>query len=137
MIHRLRGTTRLLRFARGRHLFREGDSNFDVPEARRRRAVARAHRLHGLALAAIRRAPERPVIARANGVATIPEFGGDAAVAGILDHAVFFAAFDLPADFGGELKVVAAIVDGPRAVGLHEDRVVGVGDQVVVFPGAR
>ena len=57
------------------------------------------HRLHGLPLAAIRRSPERPVIEFADGVARIPELRGDAAVAGILQHADFLSAFDLPADF--------------------------------------
>ena len=32
--------------------------------------------------------------------------------------------------------MVAAIVNGPRAVRLHQDRVVGVGDQIVIFPCA-
>src|SRR5580704_17795113 len=32
--------------------------------------------------------------------------------------------------------MVAAIVNGPGAVGLHQDRVVGIGDQIVVAPGA-
>src|SRR5580693_1847756 len=44
----------------------ECDSDSNIAEARRCRAVARAHCLHGLALPAIRRAPERPVITRAN-----------------------------------------------------------------------
>ena len=107
-----------------------------VAEARGRCAVTGAHRLHRLALAAIGRAPKRPMIARADRVATIPEFGGDAAVAGILDHAAFLAALDFPADFGGKLKMIAAVVDRPRAIRLHQDCVVRVGDQVVVFPRA-
>src|ERR1700722_9009877 len=86
--------------ALGISLFRECDSDFDFAETRWRCAVACAHRLHRLAFAAIRSAPERPVIASTNCVATIPEFSGDPAVAGILDHAAFFAAFDLPTDFG-------------------------------------
>src|SRR5579863_49066 len=98
--------------------------------------MAGSHGLHRLTFAAVRRAPERPIIARADGVATIPEFSGDAAVARILDHAALFAAFDLPAYFGGKLKMVAAVVDGPRAVRFHQDGVVGIGDQVVVFPRA-
>ena len=123
-------------FACRAHDLAKRDAHANVAEARRRGAVAGAHGLHGLALAAIGRAPERPVVARADGVATIPELRGDAAVAGILEHAAFLAALDLPADLGGELKMVAAIVDGPGAVGLHQDAVVGVGDQVVVAPGA-
>src|ERR1700722_1345040 len=117
-------------------LLRKGDSDFYVSKTRGRCAVACAHGLHGLAFAAIGRAPERPVIPRAYPLAAVPEFGGDAAVAGIFDHAAELAAFDLPADFRGKLKMIAAIVNGPGAIGFHEDRVVGIGDQVVVFPGA-
>ena len=98
--------------------------------------MACAHGLHGLAFAAIGRAPERPVIARTDCVATVPEFGGDAAVAGIFYHAAQLAAFYFPADFGGKLKMIAAIVNGPGAIGLHQDRVVGIGDQIVVTPRA-
>jgi hypothetical protein len=71
------------------------------------------------------------VLARANRVATVPEFRGDAAVAGIFQHARFLAALDFPADFGGKLKMVAAVVDGPRAIRLHQNGVVRVGDQIV------
>src|ERR1700733_10102082 len=117
-------------------LLGEGDSHFYVSKARWRRAVSGAHGLHGLAFAAVGRAPKCPIIARADSVATIPEFGGDAAVAGILDHAAFLAALYLPADFGGKLKMIAAVVDGPGTIGVHQDGVVGVGNQVVIFPGA-
>src|SRR5712692_5881013 len=72
----------------------------------------------------------------ANSIAGIPEFGGDAAVAGILQHADFLPAFDLPADFGGKLKLVTAVVDGPGAVCLHEDAILSVADEIVVVPGA-
>ena len=33
--------------------------------------------------------------------------------------------------------MVAAVVDGPGAVGLHQNGVVGIGDQVVIAPRAR
>ena len=81
--------------------------------------MAGSHGLHRLAFAAIRRAPERPIIARANRVAAIPEFSRDTAVARIFDHAAFFAALDLPADFRGKLEMVAAVVDGPGAIRFH------------------
>src|SRR5258708_35219585 len=98
--------------------------------------MARAHGLHRLAFAAIGRAPKRPVVELADGVAGIPDLRGDAAVAGIFQHADFFSAFDLPADFGGKLKLVAAVVDGPGAVCLHEDAILSVGDEIAVVPGA-
>jgi len=95
-----------------------------------------AHGLHGLALAAIRSAPQRPVIARTNCITTIPEFRGYAAVAGMFDHAAFFAAFNFPADFSRKLKMVTAVVNGPRAIRFHVNRVVGIGYQVFVLPFA-
>src|SRR5579864_2895902 len=95
--------------------------------------MARAHRLHGLAFAAIRRAPKRPIFARANRVATVPEFRGDAAVARSLDHPTTFAVLDLPADFRGELKMVTAVGDGPRAICFHINSAIGAGNQVVEF----
>lgn len=58
-------------------------AHFYVSKTGRRRSVAGTHRLHGLALAAIWRAPKRPKFLAANCVTGIPEFGGDAAVAGI------------------------------------------------------
>ena len=89
-----------------------------------------AHGLHGLAFAAIRRSPQRPLLRSADRVAGIPELGGDAAVTRILEHACFLAALDLPADFGPKLEIVPAIVDRPAPVRLHVDAVVGRGDQV-------
>src|SRR5579863_8077705 len=117
-------------------LFREGDADFYVAETGGRCAVTGAHYLLRLSLAAIRRAPQRPVISRADGIAAVPEFRGNSAVAGILDHAALLAAFDFPTDFGRKLEVIALVVDRPGAVCFHQYRVVGVGDQVVVFPCA-
>src|ERR1035441_5956238 len=76
-------------------LFDESDAYLHIAEACRSGAVPCAHYLLGLALTAVRRAPKRPMIARADCIATIPELGGDAAVARILDHAAFLAALDL------------------------------------------
>src|SRR3989441_7454193 len=114
----------------------EGRPDAHIAETRRRRAMARAHGLHGLTFSAIRRAPQSPLIEFADGVAGIPEFGGDAAVAGILQHADFFPTFDFPTDFGGKLKLVAAVIDGPGAIRLHQDCVVAGGDEAIVVPGA-
>src|SRR5205814_7739022 len=102
-----------------------------VAKARRRGPVACAHGLHGLALSTIGRAPKRPVIELADGVAGIPELRSDAAVAWIFTHAHFLPAFDFPADFGRALKLVTTVVDGPGAIRLHQDSIVGVGDDIV------
>src|SRR5689334_19764800 len=107
----------------------ESRSYTHVAKTSRRSAVAGAHGLHGLAFTTIGRAPKRPVVELADGVAGIPELRGDTAIAGIFQHADFLATFDFPADFRGELKLIAAIVNGPGAICLHEDSVVGVGDE--------
>ncbi len=56
-----------------------------------------------------------------DGRAGVPELRGDAAVAGVLQHAHALAVADLPADLAAELEVVALVVDGPAPVGLHVD----------------
>jgi hypothetical protein len=76
------------------------------------------------------------VVSVADGVAGIPEFGGDAAVAGIFQHAAFFAAFDFPGNFGGKLELVAAIVNGPRTIRVHENAVISIGDEIFRRPCA-
>ena len=86
--------------------------------------MAGAHHLLGLPLAAVRHAPQRPVLRPGDGRAGIPEFGRYPAVAGVFEHAYALAAAHLPADFAAELEVVALVVDGPAPVGLHVDGVV-------------
>src|SRR5512143_3614798 len=103
----------------------------DSPKARRTGAVAGAHGLHGLSLAAVGRAPERPVVAGADGIPGIPELGGDAGIRGVLEHAAELAALDLPSDLGAELEVVALVVDGPGTVGLHINAAVGTGNELL------
>src|ERR1017187_841503 len=95
--------------------------DFDFAEARGAGAVAGAHHLLGLAFAAIGNAPQRPVFAAGDGRAGVPKLGGDAAVAGVLQHADALAVTHLPGDFAAELEMVALVVDGPTAIGLHVD----------------
>ena len=84
-------------------------------------------------------APEHPVLGITNSVAGIPELRGDAAVTRILQHTAFFAILDFPRNFGRELKLKAMVVDGPGAVGLHKNSIVGIRDQILKFqaPGKR
>src|SRR5579859_2624693 len=102
-----------------------GAADLDVAEARGTRAVARTHHLFRLPLAAVRRAPQGPVLRTGNGRAGVPEFGRDAAVAGVFQHADALTVPDLPADLAPELKVVAFVVDRPALVGLHVNPVIG------------
>ena len=69
---------------------RIGGPNLYVAKARRAGAVPGTHHLFGLAFAAVGNAPKRPMIAVGDGRAAIPEFGGDAAIGGILEHAHAF-----------------------------------------------
>src|SRR5215472_3662358 len=94
-------------------------------------AVSGAHGLHRLAFAAVGRAPQRPLVARADRFHGVPEFSGDPGIRRILEHPSQLAALDLPADFAAELEVIALIVNRPGAVGLHVDAVVNAGDELV------
>src|SRR5271156_1741842 len=88
-------------------------SHFDVVEARGACAVAGADHLLGLSLAAIRNAPQHPVLAIRDGGAGIPKLGRDAAVGGILQHANALAVLDFPGDLAAKLEIVTFVVDGP------------------------
>ena len=57
--------------------------------------------------------------------------GRDPGVARVAEQPPALAAADLPGGLAGELEVQAPVVDRPRAVGLDQQPVVGVGDQVV------
>src|ERR1700690_2305969 len=100
-----------------------GTPDLDAAEARGTSAVAGAHDLLRLALAAVGRTPEHPVPGSGDGRAGVPELRRDAAVAGILQHADALAVADLPADLAAELEVITLVVDGPASVGLHVDGV--------------
>src|ERR1051326_3335562 len=106
-----------------------GGPDLDLAKTRRARAVAGAHHLLGLPLAAVGNTPQGPMPAVRDGDALVPELGGDAAVAGILQHAHAAAVVDLPGDFAAELEVVALVVYRPAPVCLHVDAI-GVEDVV-------
>src|SRR5579862_609046 len=106
-------------------------SDLDAAETRGAGPVARAHHLLRLPLAAVGRTPQCPMLGTGDGCARIPEFRGDPAVAGILEHADALAAADLPADLAAELEVVALVVDRPAAVSFHVDPMVGAAEDFV------
>src|SRR5688500_12532998 len=87
--------------------------------------------LPGLPLAAVGRAPEGPLRLVAEHVQALPELRADAGVRRILDHPPALAVANLPADLTAELEVQALVVDGPRAVRVHQDAVVGGGDHLL------
>ena len=89
-----------------------------------------AHHLLRLALAAIRRAPERPFIARADRIQRVPELGCDSGIRGIFYHAHAFAVLNFPSDLASELKVISTIIDGPRPIGFHQNAVVRGGNEL-------
>src|SRR5580704_15000017 len=106
-------------------------SDLYAGEARGTGAVAGAHDLLRLALAAVGRAPQRPVFRSGDGRARVPELCRDAAVARILQHADALSMADLPTDLTAELEVVALVVDRPTAVGLHIYGVIDAGEDLV------
>src|SRR5690349_18394185 len=102
-----------------------GATDLDVAKARRTRPVACPHHLLRLPLSAVRRAPKGPVLRAGNGRAGVPEFGRDAAVAWVFQHADALAVPDLPADLATELEVVTFVVDRPALVGFHVNAMIG------------
>src|ERR1035441_4195275 len=95
----------------------------DIAKPRGRSAMAGAHHLLRLSLAAVRSAPQRAFLARADGVHRVPELSCDAQVGRVLQHASALASHDLPAYLATKLKVEAFVVDGPRTIGLHQDEI--------------
>src|SRR5436309_3513194 len=96
-------------------------SDLDAAKTRGTRAVSSAHHLLWLALAAIRSAPQCPVIPIRDHVAGVPKLSRDAAVTRILQQPGPFATDDLPCHFTTKLEVVTLIVDRPALVRLHVD----------------
>src|ERR1700728_1551802 len=92
-------------------LLRISAPNFDAAEARGAGAVAGAHDLFRLPLAAIRRAPEHPMFGPGDGRARVPELRADSAVTRILQHAYALAVANLPPDLASELEIVPLVVD--------------------------
>src|SRR5580658_7522519 len=113
----------------------ERASHFNPAETRRRRSMPCPHHLLRLAFAAIRGSPERPLVTRTNRVQRVPEFRRDSRVGRILHHACSLAILDFPTDLAAELKVVALVVNRPRSIGLHQDPVIGRGNQLLETEG--
>src|SRR6185295_5153013 len=83
--------------------------HFDLGKSRRGGAVARAHDLLRLSFSAVRRAPQNPLIAGADGIHRVPEFCSNSAVRRVLQQAGPFAVFDFPSGFAAELEVVTLV----------------------------
>src|SRR5712692_3859543 len=62
-------------------------ADLDAVEARRAGSMSGSDHLLGLAFSAVRHAPQHPVIAVGDGSTGVPEFRGDSAVGGVLQHA--------------------------------------------------
>src|SRR5688572_12647954 len=93
--------------------------------------------LPGLPLAAVGRAPEGPLRLVAEHVQALPELRTDPRVRRILDHPPALAVLVLPADLAAELEVQALVVDGPRAIRVDINAVVGRRDHLLETAGAR
>src|SRR5215470_9296340 len=95
-------------------------ADLDIAEAGRSGTVAGPHRLHRLTLAAVRHAPFDVLLPAADSIAGVPEAGRDATVTRVLEHAAALAVLDLPGNLGGELEVVAQVIDRPGLIGFHQ-----------------
>src|SRR6202522_606613 len=105
--------------------------HFDLAKPRRRSPMPRSHHLLRLSLAAIRRTPQRPLVTRADRLQRVPEFRRDSRVRRILHHPNPLAILDLPPDLAAKLKVITLVVNRPRAIGLHQDSVIGGRNQLL------
>src|SRR5690554_4641728 len=99
--------------------------------------MANLHDLHGRALAAVGDAPEPELLGPGDGVAGSPKIGGSARVDGVAQKPRPFAVLDLPRHLAAELKVEAEVVDAPALVGLEQDAVARVGNEVLERALAR
>ena len=84
-----------------------------------------------LPLAAVGGAPHYPVVLIADCITAVPKFRCDAGIGWITQHAPQLAMFDLIADLGPELEIIAFVVNRPGAICLHVNTVFGIGDQVI------
>ena len=96
--------------------------------------MAGAHGLHWLALAAIRRAPKRPMFFIRDCIEGIPKLRSYSTVGAILQQPAELTVLDFVSDFRAELKIQSQVIDTPRAIGFHENTVVCIGDEIIEFP---
>ena len=89
-----------------------------------------SHHLLWLSFAAIRSAPERPLIFGTNRLQGIPELRRNARVRRVFHHAHPLTVHDLPPNLATELEVVTLVVNRPGAIRLHQDAAVGRGNQL-------
>src|SRR5947209_18606423 len=80
-----------------------------------------SHHLLWLSFAAIRSAPERPLIFGTNRRQGIPELWRNARVRRVFHHAHPLTVHDLPPNLVTELEVVTLVVNRPAATRLHQD----------------
>src|SRR5215468_2951006 len=96
-----------------------------------------ADHLRRLALAAMRGAEDAHGALVANALQASPEFRADPAIIRILDDPAELAVLDQPPALAAELKLVARVVDRPRAVGFHHDAALDAGDHFIERRVAR
>src|SRR5450830_1024972 len=109
----------------------------DPAEAGRDRRMTGVADLLGLALAAVRSPPERPLVRPAEHVERAPEPRADRRVRRVLEQPAPLTALDLPTDLAAELEVQPLVVVRPGAVRIHQDPVVGGRDHRVERVAAR
>src|SRR5260370_27162740 len=108
-----------------------GQQHVDLPESRRRTAMADSIDLPRLPLAVIGRAPLRPIARAGDAVAGLPQIRGARLIGHARNHPLLFASLDRPKRIAAELEVVALMVDGPTAVAIDENTVVDARNEVL------
>lgn len=84
--------------------------------------------LHRLPFTAIGRAPHRPRLFVAYRVAAVPECRGNSGISAITQHFTQFAVFNFVSNLCPELEVIPPVIYAPRAVGIHVDTLICIGD---------
>ena len=96
--------------------------------------MAGTHGLHWLTLTAIRGTPKRPMSLVRDCIAGIPKLRSYSTVRAILQQPAELAILDFISDFRAELKVQSQVINTPRPIGLHENAVIRIGDEIIEFP---
>jgi hypothetical protein len=106
-----------------------GEDHLDLPEPRRRAAVAHRVDLRRLALR-ITAGPELLEVRRpGDAVASLPEVRSLCLIGDLREHPALFPAFDFPECVTAELEVIALLIDRVAASPFNHDAIVDAADE--------
>src|SRR5262249_49182978 len=108
-----------------------GLNHVDLPEARRRAAVAHRIALRRLALSVIGGSPLLPIAGAGDQVAGLPEIGRAGLIGDLRQHTLLLAALDGPEGVATQLEVITLLVDREAPIPVDQDAVIHAGDEIV------